>query len=189
MCFANTFFHSVEWPFLIMPVDEHTSLILINSNLLIFIVMILPCFRNLCLFQGCKNIFCVIFLKNHCLSFTFRFLIYVELILYIMWGRGSMEKAMAPHSNTLAWKIPWMEEPGRLWSMGSLRVGHNWVTSLSLFTFMYWRRKWQPTPVFLPGESQGQGSLMGCRLWGCTESDTAEVTAAAAGGQYMLLFI
>ena len=47
---------------------------------------------------------------------------------------------------------------------------------LSLFTFMHWRRKWQPTPVFLPGESQGQGSLEGCRLWGRTESDTTEVT-------------
>ena len=73
------------------------------------------------------------------------------------------EKAMAPHSSTLAWKIPWTEEPGGLWSMGSLRVRHNWVTSLSLFTFMYWRRKWQPTPVFFPGESQGRGSLVGCR--------------------------
>ena len=40
---------------------------------------------------------------------------------------------------------------------------------------MQWRRKWQPTPVFLPGESQGQGSLVGCRLWGRTESDTTEV--------------
>ena len=68
------------------------------------------------------------------------------------------EKAMAPHSSTLAWKIPWMEEPGGLQSMGSLRVGHDGVTSLSLFTFMHWRRKWQPTPVFLPGESQGRGS-------------------------------
>ena len=77
----------------------------------------------------------------------------------------------------LPWKIPWMEEPGRLQSMGSLRVGHDWVTSLSLFTFMHWRRKWQPTPVFLPGESQGRrGSLMGCRLWGRTESDTTEAT-------------
>ena len=72
---------------------------------------------------------------------------------------------MAPHSSTLAWKIPWMKEPGRLQSMGLLRFGHNWVTSLSLFIFMHWRRKWQPTPVFLPGESQGQGSLVGCRLW------------------------
>ena len=86
------------------------------------------------------------------------------------------EKAMAPHSSTLAWKIPWMEEPGRLQSMGSLRVGHDWATLLSLFTFMHWRRTWQPTPVFLPGESQGQGSLVGCRLWGRTESDTTEAT-------------
>ena len=86
------------------------------------------------------------------------------------------EKAMAPHSSTLAWKIPWMEEPGRLQSMGSLRVRHNWVTSLSLFTFMHWRRKWQPTPVFLPGESQGRGSLVGCSLWDHTESDTTEAT-------------
>ena len=50
--------------------------------------------------------------------------------------------AMAPHSSTLAWQIPWMEEPGRLQSMGSRRVRHNWATSLSLFTFMHWRRKW-----------------------------------------------
>ena len=53
--------------------------------------------------------------------------------------------------------------------------GHDWATSLSLFTFMHWR-KWQPTPVFLPGESQGWWSLVGCRLWGCTESDTTEAT-------------
>ena len=83
---------------------------------------------------------------------------------------------MATHSSTLAWKIPWMEEPGGLQSMGSVRVGYNGLTSLSLFTFTHWRRKWQPTLVFLPGESQGWGSLVGCRLWGCTESDTTEVT-------------
>ena len=53
-----------------------------------------------------------------------------------------LEKAMAPHSSTLAWKIPWTEEPGRLQSMGSHRVGCDWATSLSLFTFMHWRRKW-----------------------------------------------
>ena len=82
---------------------------------------------------------------------------------------------MAPHSST-AWKIPWMEEPGGLQSMGSLRVGHDSVTSLSLFTFMPWRRKWQPTPMFLPGESQGRWSLVGCRLWGHTELDTTDVT-------------
>ena len=84
------------------------------------------------------------------------------------------------HSSTLAWKIPWTEEPGRLQSMRSLRVGHDWVTSLSLFTFMDWRRKWQPTPVFLPGESQGRGSLVGCRLWGRTESDWSDWAASAA---------
>ena len=83
---------------------------------------------------------------------------------------------MAPHSSTLAWKIPWMEEPGGLQSMGSLRAGYDLETSLSLFTFMHWRRKWQPTPVFLPGESQGRGSLVGCRLRDRTESDTTEAT-------------
>ena len=83
---------------------------------------------------------------------------------------------MAMHSCTLAWKIPWMEESGRLQSMGSLRVGHDWATSLSLLPFMHWRRKWQPTPVFLPGEFQGWQSLVGCCLWGCTESDTTEAT-------------
>ena len=91
-----------------------------------------------------------------------------------------MEKAMATHSSTLAWKIPWMEEPGRLQSMGSLGVRHDWATSLSLFTFMCWRRKWHPTPVFLPGESQGRGSLVGCRLWGCRVGhDWSDLAAAA----------
>ena len=54
-----------------------------------------------------------------------------------------------------------------------------WVVTerpLSLFTFTQWRRKWQPTPVFLPGESQGRGSMVGCRLRGSTESDTTEAT-------------
>ena len=63
-----------------------------------------------------------------------------------------------------------------LQSMGSLRVRHDWGTSLSLFTFMHWRREWQPTPVFLPGESQGRGSLAGCHLLGRTDSDTTEET-------------
>jgi len=64
---------------------------------------------------------------------------------------------MAHHSSTLAWKIPWTEEPGRLQSLGSLGVGHDWVTSLSLFTSKHWRRKWQPTPVFLPWRIPGTG--------------------------------
>ena len=78
---------------------------------------------------------------------------------------------MAPHSSTLVWKIPWAEEPGRLQSMGSLRVGHDWATSLSLFTFMHWRRKWQPTPVFLPGESQGRGAWWAA-VYGVAQSRT-----------------
>jgi len=63
----------------------------------------------------------------------------------------------------------------RLWghteSDMTVRVGHDFTFT---FTFMHWRRKWQPTPVFLPGESQGQRSLVGCRLWGHTESDMTE---------------
>ena len=83
---------------------------------------------------------------------------------------------MATHSSILAWRIPQTEEPGGLQSMGSQRVRHSLATLLSLFTFMNWRRQWQPTPVFLPGESQGWGSLVGCHLWGRTELDTTEVT-------------
>ena len=98
----------------------------------------------------------------------------IDDILIIPQLKSIMEKAMATHSSTLAWKIPWTEEPGRRQSMGLWRVGHDWATSLSLFTFMHWRRKWQPTPVFLPGESQGRESLVGCRLWGRRESDTTE---------------
>ena len=85
-------------------------------------------------------------------------------------------KFMLIYDGGLAWKIPWTEKPGRLQSVKSLRVGHDWATSFSVFTFMHWRRKWQPTPVFLPGESQGQRNLVGCRLWGRTESDTTEAT-------------
>ena len=84
---------------------------------------------------------------------------------------------MAPHSSALAWRIPWTEEPGRLQTMGSRRVGRDGATSLSLLPFMHWRRKWRPTPGFLPGESQGRGAgLVGRCLWGRTESDTTEAT-------------
>ena len=78
---------------------------------------------------------------------------------------------MAPQSSTLAWKIPWMEEPGGLQSMGSLRVGHDWATSISLLTFMHWRRKWQPTLVFLHGESQGPGAWW-ATIYGVAQSLT-----------------
>ena len=81
---------------------------------------------------------------------------------------------MAPHSSTLAWKIPWTEEPGGLQSMGSLRVRHDWATSLSLFTFMHWRRKWQPTPVFLPEKYHGLSSMAGYSPWDHKEWNITE---------------
>ena len=87
---------------------------------------------------------------------------------------SGLEKALETHSSTLAWKIPWTEEPGRLQSMGSLRVRHDWATSLLLFTFTHWGRKWQPTPVFLPGKSHGRRSLVGYSPRGHKESDTTE---------------
>ena len=85
---------------------------------------------------------------------------------------------MATDSSILAWRIPWTVELGGLQSMGSPPVGRDWVTSL--FTFTQWRRKWQPTPVFLPGESQGRQSLVGCCLWGCRVGHDCSDLAAAA---------
>ena len=84
-----------------------------------------------------------------------------------------LEKAMAPHSSTLAWTIPWMEEPGRLQSIGSLRVRQDSGFTFN-FTFMHWRRNWQPTPVFMPEESHGQRRLAGYSPQGRKESDTTE---------------
>ena len=82
---------------------------------------------------------------------------------------------MTPHSSTLARKIPWTEEPGGLQSMGWLGVGR-----LSDFPFTFHfhalEKKWQPTPIFLPGESQERGSLVDCCLWGRTELDMTEAT-------------
>ena len=124
-------------------------------------------------------------LKFSSLSYTFQHTNTIRILLDLSL---KPEKAMAPHSSTLAWKIPWMEEPGGLQSMGSLRVGYDRATSLSLFTFTHWRRKWQPTPVFLPGESQGRGILVGYRLWGGTELDTTEAAAAAASLKHVIVF-
>jgi len=86
---------------------------------------------------------------------------------------------MAPHSSALAWKIPWTEEPGGLQSMGSLRVQHDWVTSLSLFTFMCWRKKWQPTLAWrIPGTGEPGGlPSMGSHRVG---HDWSDLAAAAA---------
>ena len=91
---------------------------------------------------------------------------------------------MAPHSSTLAWKIPWTVEPGGLQSMGSLESD---TTERLHFHFHALEKERQPTPVFLPGESQGQGSLMGCRLWGRTESDMTEVTQQQQQQQHSLV--
>ena len=99
-----------------------------------------------------------------------------EIQVWFLGWEDPLEEGMETHSSILSWRIPWTEEPGKLQSMGSRRTRHNWATSLSLFTFMHWRKKWQPTPVFLPGESQGRGSPVGCHLWGRTESDTTEAT-------------
>ena len=109
-----------------------------------------------------------------------------------VWSLGwddSLEKEMATHSSILAWKIPWMEKPGGLQSVGSQIVRHDWAISLSFFMaslvvsgkestcqcrtckfdpwigMILWRRKWQPTPIFLPGKSQGLRSPVDCSLW------------------------
>ena len=95
---------------------------------------------------------------------------------------------MATHSSVLAWRIPGTGEPGRLQSMGSRRVGHDWATSLSLFTFLHWRRKWQPTPVFLPEESRGRGSLV-FAIYGLhrVRHDWSDLAAAAAAAIVALI--
>ena len=87
------------------------------------------------------------------------------------------EKAMAAHSSTLAWKITWVVEPGRLHAFHG--AAKSW-TQLSDFTFTFHfhalEKEMAPTPVFLQGESQGRGSLVGCCLWGLTELDMTEAT-------------
>ena len=95
-----------------------------------------------------------------------------------------MEKEMATHFSTLAWKISWTEEPGRLQSMGSQRDGHDWETSLSFFTFMHWRRKWQPTPVFLPWESQGRGAWW-TAIYGVAQSQTRLKRLSSSSTSYV----
>ena len=91
-------------------------------------------------------------------------------------GREDLwKKEMATHSSILAWKISWMEEPGRLQSMGSQRVGHDWATSLLLrFRNSNLEKAMAPTPVLLPGKSHGLRSLVGCSPWGRKELDTTE---------------
>ena len=96
------------------------------------------------------------------------FPLYILICWYII---AYAEKAMAPHSSTLAWKIPWMEEPGRLQSMGSLRVEHDWATSLSLFTFMHWRRNGNPLQCSCL-ENPRDGEAWWAAAYGVTQSRT-----------------
>ena len=78
---------------------------------------------------------------------------------------------MATHSSTLAWKILRTEEPGRLQSMGSRRIRHDWVTSLWLFTFMHWRRKWQPIQCSCL-ENPRDGEAWWAAVYGVAQSRT-----------------
>ena len=155
--------------------------------ILLFYSIFLVSLLKFCQFCWCfqKNnfqlhYFVYFFMFCSILKFLFFLLAFVRLLFLGLWLYNIViylpEKAMATHSSTLAWKIPCAEEPVRLQSMGSVKVRHDWVTSHSLCTFRHWRRKWKPTPVYLPGESQRRGSLVGCRLWGRTESDITEVT-------------
>ena len=79
---------------------------------------------------------------------------------------------MATHSSTFAWKIPWTVEPG--WLQSNAQSWTRLKEFNFTFTFTHWRRKWQPTPVFLPGKSQGWRSLVGCHLFDRTELDTTK---------------
>ena len=139
-----------------------------------------------------------------------------------VWSLGRedpLEKEMAIHSSIIAWKIPWTEEPGRLQSMGSQRVEHDWATSHAYVHTLYvglplwlswwrihlqcgrpgfdpwvgkipWRRKWQSTPGLLPGESHGQRSLVGYSPWGLKESDTTErLHFTSLQGSFSLLYL
>ena len=94
------------------------------------------------------------------------------------------EKAMAPHSSTLAWKIPWTEEPGELQPMGSRRVGHHWTTLLLLFTFMDWRRKWWPTPVSCL-ENPRNGRASWAAIYGVAQSRTWLKRLSSSSTVYM----
>ena len=161
-------FYSKRWN----PLKQHTqsqrySSLLLQAYMYLvttFIIILLSLIQRVTVFAPATG-------NYHSQQDYFRSWLYLSYTVCLHW-----EKAMAPHSSTVAGKIPWMEEPGRLQSMGSLRVRHDWTTSLSLSTFMHGRRKWQPTPVFLPGESYGRRSLVGCSPWGRTESDMTEAT-------------
>ena len=133
--------------------------------------IVIQYFYSLYCTQSYYKILAIFFIL--CITFSVLFIFY--LVVYTAWS-AFPEKAMAPHSSTLAWKIPWMEEPGELQSMGSHRVGHNWRTSLSLFTFMHssvlaWRIPGMGEPGGLPS--------MGSHRVGHDWSDLAAAAVAA----------
>ena len=90
-----------------------------------------PFSTSVSLFLPCKQVHLYHFLRFHIYIYIYKDTIFVFLYPF------DSEKAMAPHSSTLAWKIPWTEEPGRLQSMGLLRARHDWATYLSLFFFFF----------------------------------------------------
>ena len=92
-------------------------------------------------------------------------------IIGMQFPREKTEKVMAPHSSTLAWKIPWTEEPGGLHSMGSRRVGHDWVTSLSLFTFMIGEGNGNPLQCSCL-ENPRDGGAWWAAVYGVAQSQT-----------------
>ena len=119
-------------------------------------------------------------------KFSFSLLYFGELLclicIYIL------EKAMAPHSSTLAWKIPWTEEPGRLQTMGSGRVGQDWATSLSLFPFMHWRRKWQPLQCSCL-ENPRDGGAWWAVISGVAQSRTRLKWLSSSSSMYIYIYI
>ena len=102
-----------------------------------------------------------------------------------MWAAqpGALEKAMATHSSTLSWKIPWMEEPGRLQSMGSWTVGHDWAASLSLFYFHALEKEMATHSSVLAWRIPGMGEPGGLPSMGShrVTHDWSDLAAAARG--------
>ena len=98
-----------------------------------------------------------------------------------------LEKAMATHSSSLVWKIPWMEKPGRLQSMGSLGVGHNWATSPSLFIFMHWRRDGGAWWAAVYGVAQNQTQLKRLSSSSSSSGSRAPKGAGSAGNRSKLM--
>ena len=93
---------------------------------------------------------------------------------------------MAPHSSTLAWKIPWTREHGRLQSMGLLGIRHDWATWLSLFTFMHWRRKGNPLQCSCL-ENPRDGRAWWAAIYGVAQSQTRLKQLSSSSSKEMLL--